>query len=168
MPSTLTVVLLSLLLATPAVAFWLWLVILPARMATLCPEECKCDIGGFDITCDGASLTSTLPLNRLTNVRALQLYNNNITLIGNHSFVSLTELKVLGVDWCGLITIKLGAFNGLTELVGLSVNDNKIREITPGTFESLGNLEYLDLSSTNYSTWIVMCSVGWLNCSIYI
>jgi len=36
MPSRLTAVLVSLLLAT-------WLVIVPGREANLCPEKCRCD-----------------------------------------------------------------------------------------------------------------------------
>ena len=43
MPSRLTVVLVSLLLATSTVIIWLWLVIVPARVAILGPEECRCD-----------------------------------------------------------------------------------------------------------------------------
>ena len=116
MPSRLTVVLVSLLLATPAVIFWLWLVILPARVAILCPEECRCDPEEYHVICYNTLLT-TVPLIRLTDVRVLAL-RHNITLFERDSFVSrgLNELEILQVGWCELRTIELGAFNGLTKL----------------------------------------------------
>ena len=145
MPSTLTVVLVSLLWSIPAISFWLWLVILPARVAILCPEGCKCDGGGYFINCSNTSLNS-VPLIRLTNVRVLLLEENNITLFERDSFVTLTELDLLYVYSCGLRTIELGSFNGLTTLRKLYINYNEISEILPCTFENMSNLEILDLS----------------------
>jgi hypothetical protein len=57
MSSRMTVVVVTLLLATLAVIFWLWLVIVPARVAILCPEDCRCDPGGY-VICDDPSLIS--------------------------------------------------------------------------------------------------------------
>ena len=134
----------SLLLATPAVAFWLWLVIVPVRVAILCPVECKCDLGGYLVRCNRKSLTS-VPLINLTDVLVLNLSNNNITLLQKNIFVSITELKILYIDFCELRTIELGAFNGLTKLTQLSMNDNQLSDILPGTFENTISLENLDL-----------------------
>ncbi len=90
-------------------------------MAVLCPEECQCDPGGYQVTCDSSSLTA-VPSNSLTGVQALNITDNNITLLERDIFVSrgLTELEVLRVQQCGLSTIELGAFKGLTELTDLS------------------------------------------------
>jgi len=144
MPSRLSVVLVSLLLALPVVVFWLWLVFLPAKVAMLCPEECRCDTGGYNVKCVGSSLTS-VPLIHLADVRELVLSGNNITLFQRDSFASLTELEGLRVLYCGLRSIELGAFNGLTKLTELFITDNEISEIKPGTFKNLYNLEYLGL-----------------------
>jgi hypothetical protein len=38
----------------------------------------------------------------------------------------MTEMEVLSVWNCGLRTIELGAFNGLTKLIKLSVRTNEI------------------------------------------
>jgi hypothetical protein len=99
MPSRLTVKLVSLLLALPVVIFWLWLVILPARVVILCPVGCQCDIGGYNVICDYTSLTA-VPLIHLTDVRELWLINNKIKSLPKDSFVSLTELDRL--DYVGL------------------------------------------------------------------
>jgi len=66
----------------------------------------------------------------------------SITLLEKDRFVSLTELE----KWnCGLTTIELGALNGLTNLTELSMQDNKINDILPGTFENMSILVLLDL-----------------------
>jgi hypothetical protein len=147
MPSRLTVVLLSLLLAAPTVIFWLWLVIQPERLAIECSEECRCELDGLYVNCSSAGLDS-IPSNVTTNVRLLQFDKNNLTYFKNHSFccIGLVELEILYADFCKLITIELGAFNGLKKLTHLSMRGNEISEIIPGTFERISRLEYLDLS----------------------
>jgi Leucine-rich repeat (LRR) protein len=146
MSSSLTVVPVSLLLATSLLLFWLWLVILPARVAMLCPEGCKCDTGGYFVHCFLPSLKA-VPLIHLTNVRVLRLSYNEITFLEKDSFFALTELEELDIYKCGLRTIDLGAFNGLTKLKELNISYNDIREILPGTFENMNSLENLDLNS---------------------
>ena len=147
MTSRLVVVLLSLLLATPTLIFWLWLVILAARVVIQCPEECRCNAGGFYVNCSASGLNS-IPLLDLRDTRGLLLDNNNITFLENDSFVSrgLSKLEVLQVDFCKLRKIEVGAFNGLTNLKRLSIRGNEINKIISGTFEKLSNLEYLDLA----------------------
>ena len=113
MPSNLIVVLPLLLLGTSALLFWLWLLIVPLRSAMLCPEVCICDTGAFSVDCSKRSLNS-VPKFHLTNVRVLFLSSNEINFLMNDSFVSLTALNELRIVNCGLRTIELGAFNGLT------------------------------------------------------
>ena len=146
MPSRLTVVLVSLLLAIPVAIFWLWLVIFPARVAILCSEDCRCDAGGYYVDCTSSSLKE-IPFTPLSEVRTLLLANNNITFLGRDGFVSrgLKVLQNLQADFCQIETIELRAFNGLTNLAYLSMRGNKISEIKPGTFEKMNSLRYLNL-----------------------
>jgi len=144
MPSRLTVVLVSLLLALPVVIFWLWLVILPASVAILCPEGCRCDREGYNVICDDTTLND-VPLIHLPDVRELWFIEDNITLLQKDNFVSLPELEKLNLLRCGLRTIELGAFNGLTKLIRLSIWYNDICEIIPGTFQNITSLVYLNL-----------------------
>jgi Leucine-rich repeat (LRR) protein len=146
MPPRLTVVLLSLLAATPAVIFWLWLVILPARVAILCPEPCWCDPAGSYVICERMSLNNT-PLIFPSNVRQL-LLDDNITSLQKDSFISrgLTELELLDMAYYELETIELGAFNGLTKLKYLLISGSEISEIIPGTFQTMSLLQYLVLT----------------------
>jgi Leucine-rich repeat (LRR) protein len=146
MPSKLTVVFLSLLLAIPAVIFWLWLLIQPIREAIQCPEECRCDEEGFDVNCFSSGLNG-IPSNLPKHVRTLVLDSNNITIFENDSFVSkgLFDVQKLQAGFCKITKIELGAFNGLTWLNHLSLESNDISEIIPGTFDMTSHLEHLDL-----------------------
>ena len=144
MPSRLTVVLVSLLLATPLLIFWLWLVILPARVTMLCPEGCQCETGGYCVDCSCTSLKS-VPLIHLTNVRELKLSINNITLWKKDSFISLTELDELYIELCGLRTIRLEAFSGLAKLTGLFLAGNGIENLYSAVFSGLVNLKFINL-----------------------
>jgi hypothetical protein len=148
MSSRLILLFLLLLLAASALIFWLWLVNETENVATLCPKECQCDPGDNEVTCYGTSLTS-VPLIRLPDVRELGLYNNNISIIERGCFVSrgLTGLEKLSIWNCGLKTIHLGAFSGLTNLTFMDINSNEISEIIPGTFVDVRNLEFLDLGN---------------------
>ena len=147
MPSRVTVVvMMSLLLGTHAGIFWLWLVILPTRVAKHCPEECRCNAGGYYVDCSSSSLKE-IPLILPTHVRSLLLDNNSITLLENDSFVSrgLTELENLQADFCQIGTMELRTFNGLTKLIYLLMRGNRIEEIAQSTFEMMRGLEYLRL-----------------------
>jgi len=138
------VVLVSLLLAAPSVAFWLWFVILRAKVALLCPEKCTCYTGGYFISCTSDLLTD-LPFIHLTGLRLLVLHSYNLTLLEKDSFVSLTDLMFLDINFSELKTIELGAFNWLTKLTHLILMMNNLNEIFPGTFENLSSLEILAL-----------------------
>ena len=147
MPSRLTVVLVSLLLAAPAVTFWLWLMILPARVAIQCPEECRCETEGYYVNCSNSGLNS-IPSIVPTDVRILVIDGNSITNFEKDCFVSkgLVELQILKADFCKLRKTEFGAFNGLSILIYLSLESNEISEIIPGTFE-MSSLEYLKLGN---------------------
>jgi Leucine-rich repeat (LRR) protein len=147
MTSRLSVVLVSLLLATPAVIFWCWLVILPVRVKIICQEECMCDSEGYNVHCSGSSLNN-IPLLLPTDLRKLLLVRTNITALVKDSFTSrrVTELETLIVVRCGLERIELGAFNGLTKLTDLTMSHNEISEIAPRTFEKMSRLRKLQLS----------------------
>jgi Leucine-rich repeat (LRR) protein len=147
MPSRLAVVLVSLLLTTPAVIFWMWLVILSARYEIMCPEECRCETQGILVNCSHSGLNS-IPSNIPTHARLLLLEGNNISYIENGTFVSrgLVELELFYADKCKLRIIELGAFNGLTKFLSLSMQGNALSEIIPGTFEKMNRLQILVLS----------------------
>jgi hypothetical protein len=121
-------------------------VVLPARVAILCPEGCWCDAGGNYVNCSNSSLNSITVI-FYTDVRTLKLDYINMTSLKKDSFLSrgLTQLKRLSTKSCGIVRVEPGAFNGLITLVQLSLMSNMIREIEPRTFENMITLEELYL-----------------------
>jgi len=147
MPSRMTVVLVSLLVATPVTIFWLWLMILPTSVTILCPEECRCKVEGYFVNCSSSRLygiPSILP----KYIRRLTLDYNKIPFFAKDNFVSkgLVELETIEADFCNTKKIEVGAFHGLPKLTHLSMQSNEISEIIPGTFEKNFRLEYLHLA----------------------
>jgi hypothetical protein len=57
----------------------------------------------------------------------------------------LTELEGISVNKYERERVNLREFNGLRKLALLSVCGNKLREITPGTFETINSLECMVL-----------------------
>jgi hypothetical protein len=98
MPSRLTVVLVSLLLATPAVILWIWLLILPERVAIQCPEECCYEKVGYHVDCSSSSLNS-IPLNFPANFQKLALDSKIIRSLKKDIFIwrGLSELEEISV-----------------------------------------------------------------------
>ena len=75
--------------------------------------------------------------------------SNSITSVKKDRFIAsgLTELEEVSFNDSERKTIKLRAFSGLGNLALLSIYGNKLREITPGTFEKrkrLANLVLVD------------------------
>jgi Leucine-rich repeat (LRR) protein len=124
--------------------FWLWLVILPTRVAIQCPEECRCKDDGYYLKYSDSGL-NRIPSILPTHVRVLVLNGNSV----NSSFVPrvLVDLQVLKADLCEVRKIEFGSFSELTKLIVLSMKGNKISEIIAGTFENISHLEYLRLDS---------------------
>jgi hypothetical protein len=115
-------------------------------MAKLCPAECWCDTGGYHVDCGSSSLNN-IPSVLPTTVQEFVLDQNNISRFENDTFISrgLSELEKISAENCKIERIELGAFNGLKNMIYLSVWGNKINEIIPRTFEKMNRLKYLDL-----------------------
>jgi Leucine-rich repeat (LRR) protein len=146
MRATVKAVLVSLLVASPALIFWIWLVVLPTRVTLLCPERCWCSAGGLKIDCTNSSLDN-IPVILHKDVRSLTLDYNNLTYLKKDAFLSsaLAQLEKLSIDDCELVGVEPGAFNGLTVLVQLSLMSNMILEIKPRTFGNMSSLKRLYL-----------------------
>src|SRR5215510_12237467 len=72
----------------------------------------------------------------------------------------MTELVRLHIEWCGVRTLELGAFSGLTELAELTIKGNQLSKLTPGTFGNLSKLEYLCILNTELENFDSdVCSV---------
>jgi len=103
-----------------------------------------CETDAYYVNCSSSSFNS-ISLIFPTNVRELVLYRNSITSLEKDRFIlsGLTELQEISVNDCEIETINLRTFSGLGKLALLSMCCNRLREITPRTFEKMNSLEYL-------------------------
>ena len=98
-------------------------------------------------------LTELLPsINKLTNLKELNLEHNKLTTIPEGAFNGLINLEDLNLGYNNLITIPEGAFNGLTNLKELNLGCNNLATIPEGAFNGLTNLAGLYLSDNNLTT----------------
>jgi hypothetical protein len=81
----------------------------------------------------------------LTNLQELNLSHNKITEIKEDSFKSLTNLQKLDISRNKITKIENDAFKSLTNLQELNLSKNQIEVLKENIFESLTNLEMLAL-----------------------
>jgi hypothetical protein len=146
MPSTVKTLLMTLIVVSPALIFWIWLMILAARLTLLCPQGCWCNAGGDTIDCTNSSLDN-IPVITQEDVLSLKLHYNNLTYLKKDAFLpsGLTHLEILIIDNCELAGVEPGAFNGFKTLVELSLISNALRHIKPHTFGNMSRLKRLHL-----------------------
>jgi len=123
--------------------------ILPAKWATECPEECRCDTHSYPaymVNCSGSSLNS-IPSMVPKHLHILVFDGNKITYFENDNFVSigLVELLVIQADFSKIRKLELGAFKGLTNLTNLSIQGNEISEIIARTSQNCSHMKDIDL-----------------------
>ncbi len=108
---------------------------LPSELRTL-----RLDRGGKEIF-------ESAVLSELAGVVAIDVWDKSITTLKANYFDGLNTLELLYFDDAGNIRrVERGAFNGLTNLRLLWLNDNKIMSLPHEVFRDLTMLEEIDLS----------------------
>ena len=81
----------------------------------------------------------------LSNLKILNLYDNDLTNLPADVFSDLPNLKFLSLDNNGLTTLSGDVFSDLPNLKFLSLNSNALSELPVGIFSRLSNLQTLGL-----------------------
>ncbi len=107
-------------------------------------------------------------LSALSSLEILGLGTNELASLTNGTFGNLTSLAVLDLSNNRLESIPQGAFKGLSNgLVGLRLDGNNLVDLN-GVVASLGNLQWLNVSS-NRLEWFdyafIPSSLSWLDIS---
>ena len=82
----------------------------------------------------------------IPGIKGLDLTQNPVSKIAGSSFSELPDLEEFTCHSCQLSGIDGQLFSGLTKLRMVSLHDNEIGEILPGTFDTNLALETLSLS----------------------
>ncbi|CAH0564760.1 unnamed protein product [Brassicogethes aeneus] len=86
------------------------------------------------------------------NMSSLYLDNNNIQIIREGVFNSLTDLKILSLENNKIELVGEHAFSGLSNLVHLNLKNNLIKYLHQNLFYPLKNLYLLDISENLINT----------------
>ncbi|CAL8333965.1 unnamed protein product [Lota lota] len=148
--------------------------------APRCPAECSC----LDtvVRCSNKGLT-TLPaglpkettelyldgnhftqvpveLSNYKHLTLIDLSNNQISTLSNHSLSNMSELLTLILSYNRLRCIPVRAFDGLKSLRLLSLHGNDISVIPEGAFKDLSSLSHLALGA---NPLYCDCHMQWLS-----
>ena len=99
------------------------------------------------LTLSQNNFTSVEPgaLMSLTNLRELDLSQNQIDVIGDRSFSSLGRLDILRLDMNHIVTLPSGGFSGLKSLTSLDLSHNFLQSVATEALTALANLRELFL-----------------------
>lgn len=97
-----------------------------------------------------------IPRNAFEGVEKLSYLNlsnnHHLAPMPSNIIVSLTSLQVLDISNVGLRTVQSELFSKSPNLMSIYLKNNKISEISDGTFNNLRNLTTVDLSYNNIMT----------------
>ena len=114
-----------------------------------CPSECTCAFHNFFIEEHCRNKVSRILINYPSDVRFLLWLQQNIQIIETNAFARFrnSRLEVLNVAENGVSDIKPGIFEGLQQLLLLSLDGNALTVIKAMVFKELVSLETLDLDN---------------------
>ncbi|KAF4789872.1 hypothetical protein TURU_146994 [Turdus rufiventris] len=105
-----------------------------------CPSQCTCV--DSVVRCSNKGLRM-LPKGIPKDVTELDLSNNSISVLANHTFSNMTQLSTLILSYNRLRCIPVHAFNGLRSLRVLTLHGNDISSVPEGSFNDLVSLSHL-------------------------
>ncbi|XP_034146863.1 slit homolog 2 protein isoform X12 [Esox lucius] len=145
-----------------------------------CPAECscldtvvRCSNKGLsslpkglpkdttELYLDGNQFTQVpVELSNFKHLTLIDLSNNQISTLSNHSLNNMTELLTLILSYNRLRCIPVRAFDGLKSLRLLSLHGNDISVIPEGAFKDLASLSHLALGANPLHC---DCRMQWLS-----
>lgn len=150
------------------------------QLSPRCPEQCtcvetvvRCSNRGLralpkgmpkDVTelyLEGNHLTAVpKELSTFRQLTLIDLSNNSISMLINHTFSNMSHLSTLILSYNRLRCIPVHAFNGLRSLRVLTLHGNDISSVPEGSFNDLTSLSHLALGTNPLHC---DCSLRWLS-----
>ncbi|XP_032769091.1 slit homolog 3 protein [Rattus rattus] len=150
------------------------------QLSPRCPEQCtcvetvvRCSNRGLralpkgmpkDVTelyLEGNHLTAVpKELSTFRQLTLVDLSNNSISMLTNHTFSNMSHLSTLILSYNRLRCIPVHAFNGLRSLRVLTLHGNDISSVPEGSFNDLTSLSHLALGTNPLHC---DCSLRWLS-----
>ncbi|XP_069691376.1 uncharacterized protein [Periplaneta americana] len=151
MQPAMRILIIFVVVTAPTFMFWLCLMYYPVKLISSYPEDCWSNLLISHVVCDINSLEK-FPEKLKPGIEELG-FKGNMSILRENYFLSrnITEIKTLNVSRCSLLSIEIGAFNGLIKLTQLIINNNMVRELKSGTFQELKILKKLELENNGIS-----------------
>ncbi|XP_039283306.1 protein slit [Nilaparvata lugens] len=108
-----------------------------------CPWACACI--GLTVDCSKRGLTQ-VPRNLPIDAERVDLQGNNLTVIFEHDFEGMANLRILHLMDNQLHTIERGSFQYMKAMERLKLNNNHLRHLPDLLFGNMPHLIRLDLS----------------------
>lgn len=108
-----------------------------------CPWACACI--GLTVDCSKRGLTQ-VPRNLPVDAERVDLQGNNLTVIFEHDFEGMANLRILHLMDNQLHTIERGSFQYMKAMERLKLNNNHLRHLPDLLFGNMPHLIRLDLS----------------------
>nr|AIO11822.1 variable lymphocyte receptor type A [Petromyzon marinus] len=105
---------------------------------------CTCNEGKKEVNCQSKGLQA-IPPGIPADTKSLDLKYNAFTQLPFNAFQGLTKLTFLNLDDNQLQALSADVFNLLTELKTLGLNRNALTTLPPGVFDRLSKLTWLNL-----------------------
>nr|AIO11786.1 variable lymphocyte receptor type A [Petromyzon marinus] len=106
---------------------------------------CTCNEGKKEVNCQSKDLTS-VPPGIPADTTNLNFQYNSLVQLSSNAFQGLTKLTWLALDQNQLQSLSPGLFDHLTELKNLYLAGNQLKSLPSGVFDSLTKLTYLSLN----------------------
>nr|AIO11790.1 variable lymphocyte receptor type A [Petromyzon marinus] len=106
---------------------------------------CTCNEGKKEVDCQSKDLTS-VPPGIPADTKSLDLKYNAFTQLSSNAFQGLTKLTWLALDNNQIESLPAGLFDQLAELKQLYLQGNQLKSLPPGAFSHLTKLTRLDLN----------------------
>ncbi|XP_035681504.1 peroxidasin-like, partial [Branchiostoma floridae] len=116
-----------------------------AACSSRCRSDCDCERKGLSSVPQDLPATITKLKLRSNLITSLNFHRNQILIVNEQTFSSLTELQKLHLTFNNLTNIQPQTFSGLSKLRELQLVENQITSIEPGTFSNLPELWYVHL-----------------------
>ncbi|XP_052106628.1 insulin-like growth factor-binding protein complex acid labile subunit isoform X1 [Mytilus californianus] len=132
------------------VALGLLMVVVSADMVVACPNNCTCTLDGdtVNVYCDSKELT-VFPENIPSNAVFIKMDSNYFTTVEEGAFQNLSVLYAISMNDGLISTIETGAFVNLPNMVHLTLINNQISTLQQGAFQKLPYLRYLRMQDNN-------------------
>ena len=115
------------------------------------PAELPINTGRLLLSFNAISRLNAIEMEKIRHVRELFMEGNNMSFIGQRSFLNNKMLQTLNLGANKLTDLTPGIFEGLKNLLNLYLDRNWITQLHNGTFQSLNSLINLDLSANEIS-----------------